>query len=29
MAITYRTLPVPAFAEHTAMVVAGAVTIGI
>ncbi len=29
MAITYRTLPVPAFVEHTAMVVAGAVTIGV
>ena len=29
MAIMYRTLPVPAFAEHTAMVVAGAVTIGV
>ena len=29
MAITYRTLPVPAFVEHTAMVPAGAVTIGV
>ncbi len=29
MAITYRTLPVPAFAEHTAMVAAGAITIGV
>lgn len=29
MAITYRTLPVPAFREHTAMVPAGAVTIGV
>jgi hypothetical protein len=29
MAITYRTLPVPAFPEHTAMVPAGAITIGV
>jgi hypothetical protein len=29
MAITYRTLPVPAFAEHTAMIEAGAITIGV
>ena len=29
MAITYRTLPVPAFAEHTAMIAVGAVTIGV
>ncbi len=27
--ITYRTLPVPAFVEHTAMVAAGAITIGV
>lgn len=29
MAITYRTLPVPAFPEHTAMIPAGAITIGV
>jgi hypothetical protein len=29
MAITYRTLPVPAFLEHTALVPAGAITIGV
>ena len=29
MAITYRTLPVPAFERHTARIAAGAVTIGV
>ena len=29
MAITYRTLPVPPFVENTAMVAAGAITIGV
>lgn len=29
MAITYRTLPVPAFLEHTALVPAGVITIGV